>query len=152
MDSGEASRIGDIFQSVAKVEKPRVITPKPRPDDPEEPKTVIAEADGWKYLGGVFEPSINFALVEINGSQRMLKEGMKLAELNAEVISVEEGKIEINRNGKREQITLSQVQRCACLGERRFRARCQSNHYRTWPAGRKGLSLRGGTPDTRHRR
>lgn len=107
MDSDEASRIGDIFQSVSKVEKPRVITPKPTPNDPEQTETVIAEADGWKYLGGVFEPSINFALVEINGSQRMLKEGMKLADLNAEVISVEEGKIEINRNGKREQITLA---------------------------------------------
>lgn len=104
----DADNIGERFNdagNIIKTEKP--IIPPVVGTTQDEGTQDIAEATGWKYLGGVFEPSVNFALVEINGSQRMLKEGMKLADLNAEVISVEEGRIEINRNGKREKITLA---------------------------------------------
>jgi hypothetical protein len=97
---------GRLNSSASIIQTPKQSTKTPVEDTGDDFDS-IAEADGWKYLGGVFEPSINFALVEINGSQRMLKEGMKLADLDAEVISVEEGRIEINRNGKREKITLA---------------------------------------------
>lgn len=69
--------------------------------------TTTPETRGWMYLGGVFEPKTNFAFVSINGSQRMLRQGAYLPEYDATVISVEPGKIEIEREGMREQISLA---------------------------------------------
>jgi len=106
-DPNEASGVGGRLQEVANIEKAIKITPTKTPDEEEAIGATIPTADGWRYLGGVFEPTISFALVEINGKQRMLKEGMKLPEFDAEVLSVEKGRIEITRNGVREQITLA---------------------------------------------
>ncbi|MCA9271562.1 MAG: hypothetical protein KDA31_00815 [Phycisphaerales bacterium] len=72
-----------------------------------KPDPVTPETRGWMYLGGVFEPKTNFAFVSINGTQRMLKQGTYLPEYDATVVSVEPGKIEIEREGMREQITLA---------------------------------------------
>ena len=109
IDPSESSRVGDILNSVADIEKAEKITPPKIPGEGQETVAAIPTADGWRYLGGVFEPTINFALVEIDGKQRMLKEGMKLPEYDAEVLSVKEGRIEITRNGVREKITLAAV-------------------------------------------
>lgn len=76
--------------------------PKPEP---------APETRGWMYLGGVFEPKTNFAFVSINGTQRMLKQGAYLPEYDATVISVEPDKIEIEREGMREQISLAKTER-----------------------------------------
>lgn len=79
-------------------------------DVAETPKPTIPTdtTRGWMYLGGVFEPKTNFAFVSINGSQRMLRQGAYLPEYDATVISVEPGKIEIEREGMREQISLAE--------------------------------------------
>jgi len=105
----DSSHVGGILNKIANIEKMAPVAPTNGGgvDDPDPDLPTIPTADGWRYLGGVFEPSINFALVEIDGKQRMLKEGMRLPELDAEVISVEEGRIEITRSGKREEITLA---------------------------------------------
>jgi len=106
IDPSESYHIGGILNKIAGLEKTIVITPTGK-NDVDNPPPETPTADGWRYLGGVFEPNISFALVEIDGKQRMLKEGMKLPEYDAEVLSVEEGRIEITRNGVREKITLT---------------------------------------------
>ena len=70
--------------------------------------TPTPETRGWMYLGGVFEPKTNFAFVSINGSQRMLKQGTYLPEYDATILSVEPDRIEIEREGMRERITLAE--------------------------------------------
>ena len=94
------NEIGDITIAAKTDEsidiKPVTPTPTPTP-----------ETRGWMYLGGVFEPKTNFAFVSINGSQRMLRQGAYLPEYDATVISVEPGKIEIEREGMREHISLA---------------------------------------------
>lgn len=99
--------IGNSLQSIAKVEgvdEVERISPDPQPD---QQTTTVASADGWKYLGGVFEPNFSFALVEIDGKQRMLRKGTRLEAYDAEVIDVARDKIEIDRGGLIEQISLS---------------------------------------------
>lgn len=71
-------------------------------------RTTTQQDNGsWKYLGGIFEPNFSFALVEIDGTQRMLRAGTRLDDLDAEVISVGRDAIEIERGGVTERIGLS---------------------------------------------
>lgn len=69
--------------------------------------TTQQDSGSWKYLGGIFEPNFSFALVEIDGNQRMLRAGTRLDDLDAEVISVGRDAIEIERGGVTERIGLS---------------------------------------------
>ncbi len=78
-------------------------------DEPpvDERRTTQQDNGSWKYLGGIFEPNFSFALVEIDGNQRMLRAGTRLDDLDAEVISVDRDAIEIERGGVTERIGLS---------------------------------------------
>lgn len=75
-------------------------TPDPDPD----PMPPTPAADGWMYLGGVFEPTTNFAFVSVNGVQRMIREGQELTDLDTRVLSITPKMIEIERSGVRERI------------------------------------------------
>ncbi|RNC82559.1 MAG: hypothetical protein ED559_12505 [Phycisphaera sp.] len=87
-------------------EEPETGTPKPVGGEQTDTGG-IASSDGWKYLGGVFEPNFSFALVEIDGKQRMLRKGTRLDAYDAEVIDVARDKIEIDRGGVIERISLA---------------------------------------------
>jgi len=104
IDTGSA---GNELDKLAKVEKQAapVIPTTPVNNEPTEGN--VPEARGWAYLGGVFEPKVNFALVNINGKQRMLRQGQELPEFDAKVVSIEPGRIEIEREGRRERIERS---------------------------------------------
>ncbi len=102
-----AGIIGDSLQNVAKVEGVEQIEPITPDTQPNQQTTEVTSADGWKYLGGVFEPNFSFALVEIDGKQRMLRKGTRLEAYDAEVIDVARDKIEIDRGGVIERISLS---------------------------------------------
>lgn len=90
----------------------RVKTPtiEPKPvggEENEKPETPVSAPRGWAYLGGVFEPKVSFALVNINGKQRMLRQGQELPELDAKILSIGPDGIEIEREGMRERIERS---------------------------------------------
>lgn len=87
--------------------KPKPVVATPITPDPGQTKVVADPSDGWKYLGGVFEPNFSFALVEIDGRQRMLRKGTRLDAYDAEVISVDRDQIEIDRNGVIERVSIS---------------------------------------------
>ncbi|GAB5497135.1 MAG: hypothetical protein Phyf2KO_22150 [Phycisphaerales bacterium] len=88
---------------------PKPIDPKPTTSEPDPVggTTAIATNDDWKYLGGVFEPNFSFALVEIDGKQRMLRKGTRLEAYDAEVVAVSRDEIEISKGGVIERISLS---------------------------------------------
>lgn len=83
--------------------KPDVVkTDDPGPEPTTPPPTEIA--DGWTYLGSVIEPRTSFAFVSVNGSQRMIRLGQFIADLDTTVLSITPERIEIERSGVRERI------------------------------------------------
>lgn len=103
-DSGrsgiDSATVGGTLNGIARI----ILTPKepaptgdPRPEEP-------TKAVGWMYLGGVFEPTTSFAFVSIGGSQRMIRQGQHLSDLDTKVISISPERIEIERSGRRERI------------------------------------------------
>lgn len=62
------------------------------------------EARGWMYLGGIFEPRTSFAFVSVGGTQRIIRAGQELTDLNARVISIDPERIEIEVDGERQRI------------------------------------------------
>ncbi len=106
IDTGSA---GDALDQIANIEKPAETDTTTTIEMDKPPETAVPEARGWAYLGGVFEPKVSFALVNINGKQRMLRQGQELPELDAKVVSIEPGRIEIEREGRRERIERSKA-------------------------------------------
>lgn len=103
----DTDNAGDALNQLAKIEKKQEQATTPIAVDTQKSEVDVPEARGWAYLGGVFEPKVNFALVNINGKQRMLRQGQELPELDARVVSIEPGRIEIEREGRRERIERS---------------------------------------------
>lgn len=99
---------GNSLDNLADIQKTPDIKPiTPDPDPPETANTSNQAPRGWAYLGGVFEPKVSFALVNINGKQRMLRQGQELPELDAKILSIGPDGIEIEREGMRERIERS---------------------------------------------
>ncbi len=98
---------GSSLDDLGKIVKAEITPITPPPIDPESNNTTDVAPRGWAYLGGVFEPTVNFALVNINGKQRMLRQGQEVPELKARILSIDPERIEIEREGRRERIERS---------------------------------------------
>lgn len=103
----DPSMIGNSLNKAGGVTPAEVDETQEKPPVDTGRTTTQQDSGSWKYLGGIFEPNFSFALVEIDGNQRMLRAGTRLDDLDAEVISVGRDAIEIERNGVTERIGLS---------------------------------------------
>ncbi len=78
------------------LEQARKKADKPKPDDGGTPPPPPPDENDWRYLGAIEEPGRRFALVAIEGRQRVLRPGRtvgatRLLDIQPEAITVDDG-------------------------------------------------------------